>query len=482
MKNKTSLFIVGIFFFTVFISNAQNVGVGVDTPRAAFNVGEGKTVLFGRDTISSVQTNSFIWFGNKGALAAGTFDQFFDPNSVGRFSFAYGSGSYATGEGSVCLGSASGATGYLSAVLGGGGNTASGQYSACLNGLNGASGYHSTAMGYTTYTSQPFSLSMGQLNIDVPNAVLMIGNGDFDHLDPEGFPTQFRSNVLTLLKNGRMGINTTTPIAPLHIAGSGSFNSSPQKAYWFNATQNTGPTLDSTTAGNWTTGLYVENDIVGKQSIVSSQTVTVSDARIKNIIGASKNSMDLKKLLKLQVTNYTYKDVAQWGNKVYKKFIAQQVEEVYPEAVKKQTSTIPDIYCLSEKVSYDTKTKELTVFLAKAFDIKPGDKIQIIHPARGNLFAIVKSVNGRSFSVENWDYPADQLFVYGKEVNDFRAVDYEALSVLGISAIQQLAKENENLKKQILELKRNDANNDRRIRAIEMMIEKNERPQYLTKK
>ncbi len=38
------------------------------------------------------------------------------------------------------------------------------------------------------------------------------------------------------------------------------------------------------------------------------------------------------------------------------------------------------------------------------------------------------------------------VFVYGRQVNDFHIVDYQALSMLNISASQALAKHNENIK------------------------------------
>lgn len=34
----------------------------------------------------------------------------------------------------------------------------------------------------------------------------------------------------------------------------------------------------------------------------------------------------------------------------------------------------------------------------------------------------------------------DQVFVYGREVKDFRAVDYEAIAMLNVSATQELAR------------------------------------------
>ncbi len=73
------------------------------------------------------------------------------------------------------------------------------------------------------------------------------------------------------------------------------------------------------------------------------------------------------------------------------------------------------------------------------------------------------SVSGKTFTVKDWQYPTDKIFVFGREVNDFRSVDYEALSMLGISAIQALAKENEELKKENLETKS-------RLNAIEASL------------
>lgn len=47
-------------------TNAGNVGIGTVTPKAAFNIASGKTVLFGTDT--SGAGNKLIWYPAKGAL------------------------------------------------------------------------------------------------------------------------------------------------------------------------------------------------------------------------------------------------------------------------------------------------------------------------------------------------------------------------------------------------------------------------------
>jgi hypothetical protein len=109
----------------------------------------------------------------------------------------------------------------------------------------------------------------------------------------------------------------------------------------------------------------------------------------------------------------------------------------------------------------------VTVTLSKSYDLKIGDKIELVHPTNGKQVAEVIGVTSNSFVVKDWAYPTDKIFVFGREVNDFRNVDYEALSMLGISAIQQLAKEVEELKK---ENKKLATDFESRLNALELML------------
>jgi Chaperone of endosialidase len=243
---------------------------------------------------------------------------------------------------------------------------------------------------------------------------------------------------------GYLGIGTINPIAPLHITRvTGQLSGSDGQSFF--------PTLNGafSTAGfiGRPISILAEGGIYSKNSVGSYQSITSSDNRIKKDFSLSNNSEDLELLRKIQITNYRMKDVATWGNQTFKKVIAQQVEEVYPEVIKMQTSVIPDIYTLAESVTYDAVTKILRVTLSKEYNIKIGEKIELVHPEKGKILVEVIAVSGKSFTVKNWDYATDKIFVFGREVNDFRSVDYEALSMLGISAIQQLAKEVDELKK-----------------------------------
>lgn len=317
----------------------------------------------------------------------------------------------------------------------GNGTTASGPYSTAMGYNTIASGVGSTAMGGGTIASGNYSTAMGTYNIDVPTALFMIGYG--------ATPSA-RSNALTVLGDGKVGIGTTAPLAPLHISSANTVVENSTNHYFSYATASS---IISLPGGTYNVGLLVDYDIVTKNSFVSAQTATTSDARIKNIIGLSNNQQDLDKVRQIQITNYRYKDAHTWGNQSFKKVIAQQVEEVYPQAVRKMTSIIPDIYALADQVVFEATSKHLTVTMSKNYDVKVGETIEFILEKEGKVQGVVASVAGNSFTVKNWQYPTDKIFVFGREVKDFRSVDYEAISMLGISAIQQLAKENELLLK-----------------------------------
>ncbi|RFS16887.1 tail fiber domain-containing protein [Emticicia sp. C21] len=262
---------------------------------------------------------------------------------------------------------------------------------------------------------------------------------------------------------GYVGINTLTPRGPLDVRGAQNPGSMPFAYFRLNTNQ---ASTGYTTTENPAISIY------SQESVLASQFIAISDARIKNIVGISNSAQDLATLRKLEITDYTMKDQLQYGYKPFKKVIAQQVEEVFPQAVTKITDVVPDIYVLAEKVVFDETNKTMTCTLAKSYNVKVGEKLQFIHAKEGIVKAEVIAVSGNSFTVKDWQHPTDKIFVYGREVNDFRSVDYEALSMLGISAIQQLAKENEELKAKNKETDKKFEQLSARLEALEAQLPK----------
>ena len=349
---------------------------------------------------------------------------------------------------STSLGSYTIASGEISTSLGDH-TKATGQASIASGGYSEAVGVFSSTFGYGTTATATSSMAIGNYNTINPNGLFMVGNGDYGNTYT---PFIIRKD------NNRVGINMEDPQASLHVGGYGAVsggpgvffysNGNPQHYIGVNPNYTLVTSLTSLPSFGANLSILGEYGIVSKTYVGSALNVIASDSRIKNIKGLSNNAEDLARLKKIEINNYTMRDEATWGKQTFKKVIAQQVESVYPEVIKRQTSTIPDIYTLAENVVYDASTKNLSVTLSKDYNIKIGEKLELVHPEKGKILSEVIAVSGKTFIVKDWNYAADKIFVFGREVNDFRSVDYEALSMLGISAIQQLAKENEEIKKE----------------------------------
>jgi hypothetical protein len=58
---------------------------------------------------------------------------------------------------------------------------------------------------------------------------------------------------------------------------------------------------------------------------------------------------------------------------------------------------------------------------------------------------VIKTIDevtsGDSFTVTEWNEPTDNLFVYGKRVTDFRAIDFDQITAVSVGAIQELSKQ-----------------------------------------
>ncbi len=221
--------------------------------------------------------------------------------------------------------------------------------------------------------------------------------------------------------SGYIGVGGT-PFLPLEVYSEVDYNRLQSWTYYNN--------------GSFSTGTL---SIRGHGDIMAEVFVSVSDARIKNIAGASNTAKDLETINALQITDYTMKDKMKYGNKLFKKIIAQEVEEIYPQIVSKSTGYIPNVYAVPFKTEKTTNGYLLS-FTNKHDLSKTAKKIQVIIDGETKQFSILSIPSENHVEIKAADLKTDKVFVYGEEVNDFRAVDYEGLTTLNISATQELSK------------------------------------------
>ena len=268
------------------------------------------------------------------------------------------------------------------------------------------------------------------------------------------------SERMRIAGDGRVGIGTNSPIAPLHVAG-GSFNSFNFQAYM---------DANGISAAPNETRADLRHTIIADDRMRATAYDVASDARIKNVVGKSSGSADLDTLLKLEITDYTFKDTIGRGETPYKKVIAQQVESVYPQAVTTTKDVVPDIF---KKAALKDGWIEL------ATDLKLGERVRLLADPEEGIYEVLEVEAGRFRTA--FAPAVDSLFVYGRQVSDFRVVDYDALSMLNISATQQLKRdtagelqalraENSDLRARLVELEARDKARDARLASIEQLL------------
>lgn len=182
-----------------------------------------------------------------------------------------------------------------------------------------------------------------------------------------------------------------------------------------------------------------------------------SDERTKHVLDTSQSARDLESINKLNVVDYKYIDEVAKGATKVKGFLAQQVETVFPDAVNKQTGFIPNIYDNAEDVCYDASTQKLTIYLNASHGLVKGDKVQLKTESGDKTLTVADVTDEKTFVVENWEKNIDKVFVYGKEVNDLRNLDYNKIFSAGISATQELSKQLKDAQDEIKQLRSENA-------------------------
>jgi hypothetical protein len=334
------------------------------------------------------------------------------------------------------------------------------------------------------------------------NALRLMGPGDFGsgarlrfgdslnayiHEDEDDKLTVFGYDRLALMSNGNVGIGTTTPAQKLtvngkvHITDRVGIGTADPKAML----HVTGPRVSASGEGNYfnytfsdaallrdisslgAVSAYFDGDVVAQVSVVSMNVTSWSDARAKNILGRSNSLEDLLKLDQLQITDYKWIDQKEDGGRVQKKVIAQEVEKVLPNAIKQMRKAIPNVYARATEVRYDPVSRRLTLTVAKPHDFKVGDKVDVF-TERGDLIEtpVLATPSPTTFVIVS-EKGASGAFVYGKWVDDYRMVDYDAISMLNVSATQELHRQLKAKDAEIKDLKGRMETQETRLQALE---------------
>jgi hypothetical protein len=199
-----------------------------------------------------------------------------------------------------------------------------------------------------------------------------------------------------------------------------------------------------------------EVSIYAKGFVVGRYFRERSDERIKNIEGRSDSAADLRTLLGIEITDFRYKDTAGKNSPPVKKVIGQQVERVFPQAVGTLTDVVPDI---------QRAAPIRNGWVELATDLKKGDRVKLIADGTEAVYEVLEATK-EGFSTAFRPH-ADKVFVFGREVNDFRTVDYNAIAMLNVSATQQIKREKD---AEVKALKGENAKLQAQVDALEAAV------------
>jgi Chaperone of endosialidase len=443
--------------------NAQNVGIGTGSPLAKLTVIGSLAVgdnSFNVNLPSSTSSSNPNWTVNEaifqGAVGVGTTN----PTQYGRLCVLNDQGNNGTQD-DIAIASFNNTSGPSPGYTTYAGRGTAASPASLQNGdLTGSIDF----AGYTTsfnILAKIASTFTGTATAP-SDTILITASGSTAQ---DGHPAA-NASIYLVGATGNVGINQPNPRAPLEVNGWSDIVDTATQVYFNWGSAAFGGPIPETNQSNVADAIFGHNVWCTESFVSFNGTIALSDARLKSIIGRSDSAKDLATLEKIEVTDYTMKDVVKYGNKPFKKVIAQQVEKVYPTAVTttgvKGLTFTPDVYAVSDSIKTE-KPGVYTIRMAKAHDLKDGDTVRLITSKNPELAAMVHVVNEKAFTVETKEPLGDKVFVYGKQCLDLKAVDYEAISMLNVSATQELAKKVETLEQQNSELQ----NENKRLTAVE---------------
>ena len=299
--------------------------------------------------------------------------------------------------------------------------------------------------GYLLKSAIGIGITNPQYEVDVVGDLNLTGdlyqNGALLNVGTGGWGT---SGTNAYFNAGNVGIGITAPTnGKLEI--SGEYGSVGVSSNAYNDLQANQVGLGA--AGTMSYSVYASGKVSG------SSFHAVSDNRVKNILSERNNEEDKQALDNLNIYNYKYIDQPAYGRQTKIGIMAQDVEAIHADLIEEQTRFIPNIYKECRLISVN----EVEV---GPCDLAVGDKVKIQYNIDNEFMMCEKEVlafeDGKmtvSASDNDNSFGKESAFVYGKEVNDFKSVNFEQLTSLNTSALKALIQENKDLKSELAAIK-----------------------------
>jgi hypothetical protein len=241
-----------------------------------------------------------------------------------------------------------------------------------------------------------------------------------------------------------------------------------------------------------------------------------SDSRIKKNVVSVSDSEALDKLRLLQPKRYEYVDPVSHGTDEVYGFLADQVQQVLPDAVDEMEGEVPTIFetanVSSDKTitftNFDTSKLESNVLIAIAINqtrhdltvdeiiddrsVRVHEDLSALSGSLDEHGDVITDTETLTLSVEEYEsleagketwvaqkapesnviecyeqsktvYPGSLLFIYGERVSDFKHIEPDAIAVVTTSSVQQIDRIQQQHDAQIADLEAAVASRDQQI-------------------
>jgi hypothetical protein len=249
--------------------------------------------------------------------------------------------------------------------------------------------------------------------------------------------------VMSVTSSG-IGIGTNSPSYPLHV--NGNVGQSGAGGNFFL----TGTNLIQGSANIVTNiSLYCSDGIMSGGMLAS-----VSDARTKTDVLELSGQTSLDVLRALKPCTFQFIDPTKNAHEKTYGFIAQEVEQILPEAVVQSKDFIPSIM---QKTT--VQSNSVTVSGSVPEQLEAGCHLRIYASKSSPIDVVVTSVSSTdsdytiTFEESDELNESEQVFVYGHQVGDCRSVVINAISTVVTKSVQELDAQVQSLQAEIAQLK-----------------------------
>jgi len=267
-----------------------------------------------------------------------------------------------------------------------------------------------------------------------------------------GGDTTIKNNIIV---DGNLVVGSTSAVnGKIEIVGNIGSKSITTNSYLKSTTSGTFIGISGASTNN-SYSLYAD----GK--IAALEFNAISDIRVKEIKNERNINDDLNIIKNIKTYNYEFLDKLEHQDTKKIGFIAQEIEKINQDFVNKSKRFIPNIYKIFHFVTED----QIEIYNDTDININDILKIEVKHSITNSYeFFIVKVIDkqenkikiyGKEYNINKDDILFDEnVFIYGKFVNDFLTIDINQILSINTNCIKYLVNKIENYDKDISQIKK----------------------------